>query len=118
MDDKHIVFDMDRLPKRNFRAQQIIANRYAVAVGQQIEQARYRLSRQIAELCVKHNDLVEIVTDGPFLKIQADCIVLTQEELADLMRKQFKAGLEHARGFMPVWESSALAAKPAQGGVK
>lgn len=104
----HTVFNMDLLPNRRLIVQMTLANRFASNVGQEIIAIREKLAREIAQKCIECNDLVEIVPDGVFVKVQADCIVMTSEELADLMRKQFKAGLEHAHGFMPVYEKGSV----------
>ena len=94
------IFNTDNLPKRRLVVQMTIANRFAAGAGREISAMREKIARQLAQKCVECDDLVEIVADDLFLKVQADCIIMTQNELADLMRAQFKAGLEHARGFM------------------
>lgn len=113
MEALHTVFNMDNLPNRRLIVQTTLANRFAANVGREIFSIRENLAREIAQKCIECDDLVQIVADGHFVKVQADCIVMTSDELAALMKKQFSAGLEHARGFMPTYESGALAAKPA-----
>lgn len=108
MDEFYSVFDSERLPGRRLRAITTITNRYAADVGRQIEKVRYDIARQIGELCAKNEELVKIEAEGPLIELRADLIVLTEGELHDLLREQFKAGIEHANSFgHPSWIAPA-----------
>lgn len=62
------------------------------------EQATKRLAAMISEL----PKALSVSTPMPgYCKVSADVIVLTSEEFADLMQRQFRAGVDHAQGFMP-----------------
>lgn len=103
------IFSTDNLPKRRLIVQMTLANRFAAGAGREISAMREKVARQVAQKCVEFDDLVEITIDGPFIQVQADCIVMTQNELADLMRAQFRAGLDHARGFLSIVERGGAA---------
>jgi hypothetical protein len=107
MDDR-TVFSTDDLPKRRLVVKATLATRSAINAEREIVILREQMVRQIAQKCVEHDDLVRIVPDGPFVSLTVDCIVLTTDELADLMRRQFHAGLEHARQFTRTWEPTAF----------
>lgn len=96
------IFSIDDLPKRRLAIKSTLANRFASDVGREVVIMRDKIARQIAQKCAECDDLVTITPNGPFLEVRADCIIMTTDELAELMRKQFRSGIEHATHFMPL----------------
>jgi hypothetical protein len=95
------IFSTDDLPKRRLYLKQTLANRNANDAGREISIMREQITKQIAQKCVENGELVSIVASDMFVAVVADCIILTTDELDALMRKQFRAGIDHARNFMP-----------------
>jgi adenylate kinase len=94
------VFNFDDLPKRNLYIKKTLTNLNAREVGQEISILREQIVKEVARKCAEHDGLVTISPSGVFVEVVADIIVLTSDEFADLMRRQFRDGLEHAHQFM------------------
>lgn len=95
------VFNSDDLPKRMLRVTHTLpAN--VKDVGAQMQYARQDILRRIADVIAKDDRFVKLVpSDGMFVHLNADFVVLTTDEYAELCREKFREGMQHATRFMP-----------------
>lgn len=59
-----------------------------------------KLANQICDLILSEPKFFNIRTEDNYTKIEVNVIVFTEEEFIAECKKQFKAGLEHARNFL------------------
>lgn len=94
-----VAFSTDHLPKRRLSVTATIVERYAGSSNNEISMLKNEVERAIARACAKDNDLVKIGAANGYVQLSADCIVMTTDEFAKVMRDQFDAGMQHARRF-------------------
>ena len=69
--------------------------------GELITHLRESAAKQMAREVCKKDGFFNVAIDSSGFGVQhMDCVVLTQEEYASALQKQFKAGVQHASGFM------------------
>lgn len=95
------VFSSDGLPGRSLRVQRTLpAN--ARDLGAQLHRARQDVIRETADRIGRDEHFVKLTpSDGVFVHLHVDCIVLTTDEYAELCREKFAQGLRHAQSFAP-----------------
>ncbi len=62
---------------------------------------RQKAARMLSERIMDEPKFYNLKIDKSYGELRVDVMVMTQVEYMDLCKRQFKAGLEHAQGFMP-----------------
>lgn len=97
------VFDHDKLQGRRLAARQEFAiPKYEL--DHALHLLREKMARQLSRTILEQEDFFLLKIQGEYGTLRADCFVLTEDELASVMRDQFKKGIEHANGFRPDWQ--------------
>lgn len=65
---------------------------------------RVEQSRKLALDIMSHRKFFELKIDRDYGTLRADIVVMTNQELADILREHFHKGVDHAQGYMPKWE--------------
>jgi arginine utilization protein RocB len=66
-----------------------------------LHEIKYNQARKLAQKILDKEKFFSLKIDKDYGQMQADVIVLTQEEYTNILKAKFKAGMDHARGFMP-----------------
>jgi len=74
-------------------------------MGQVLYEVKNKQARQLAEKILSIPKFFELKADSAYGAMRADVICLTQEDYTNILRERFKAGVDHARGFMPEWRN-------------
>ena len=105
-----VITSLDQLPERRIAVQtQLFVSRH-LTNDREIAIVKERMAMQIARKILEKDDLFNtriedfVAWGHKVMYVEADCIILTQEEYANIMREKFSQGLQHAQGFMPVQE--------------
>lgn len=98
---EHVIFSTEDLPKRRIGVRQVISNRMNENIGLQMQLTREKMFRMLSAQLAGDEQFVQMTATPDFVTLDIDCIVLTQDELRALMQAQFKAGIQHAQGFLP-----------------
>lgn len=98
------IFDINKLPDRRLSVRQVMALDSRIDIGEAIRIAKQQMARQLAQKIIDSDQFFwsrgDKIAQFSTVEYGADCIVLTQEEYAQLKRNSFKEGIEHASGFM------------------
>jgi len=96
------IYSSEDLPPRRLQIQALHQCNTRLDYGSMIQMQKENMARRIAQVIVDEKKFYDISIENDLAKMRVDVMVLTQDEYADIMRKQFKAGLNHAAGFMPM----------------
>jgi hypothetical protein len=98
------IFDINKLPERRLSSRCMIAIDSRIDINEAIHMSKQKMARQLAQKIIDDDQFFwsrgDKIAQFSTLEYGADCIVLTQEEYAQLKRQSFKEGVEHASGFM------------------
>jgi len=98
------IFDINKLPERRLSVRSVFSIDSRMNIGEAIEMCKQKMARQLAQKIIDSDEFFwsrgDKIAQFSTLEYGADCIVLTQEEYAQLKRNSFKEGIEHASGFM------------------
>jgi hypothetical protein len=98
------IFDINKLPERRLSIRCMISIDSRIDIGEVIHMSKQKMARQLAQKIIDDDQFFwsrdDKIAQFSTLEYGADCIVLTQEEYAQLKRQSFKEGVEHASGFM------------------
>lgn len=95
------IHSTDDPPPRKLAVKAQFAVRDAIPDGAVISILRDNAARDIAQKIIDESKFFEVKIDKMFGVLRADVIVLTEQEYVDLMRNQFRKGVDYAHGFMP-----------------
>lgn len=98
------ITDSNNLPPVRLVMIQQFATHQHMSPGEILHLTRTKIARELAEKIIREDKFFELKMIGEYGSLRTDCIVMTQQEYADFAREKFKQGLQHAQGFMPVWE--------------
>ena len=65
-----------------------------------LSKARSSISRQAAEKIVEQPRFFRLEVKDEYCTVEADMIVMTQDEYCEAMQKKFREGIDHANGFV------------------
>lgn len=60
---------------------------------------RHKTARAIAQKIVEQPKFFDLTIRDRYGSLQTDCVVFTEKEYADKLRKTFQEGVKHAQGF-------------------
>lgn len=95
------IFDSENMPGRRFKANLTFENTFQID-GEAVCAARSNIRNRIAQVCADDDDLVKITANANVINVSANCVILTEDELASLLEKQFSAGVEYERYSRPI----------------
>ena len=96
------IFDTQELPGRHLHSTaQFSLSQYGN--GRLIIESRQEVARACAELIVNDGDFFDYKERFGYATVRVDVVVMTQQELRQLMRNQFEAGQNHAIYNQPVY---------------
>ena len=72
--------------------------------GELVSLIEEQQARNLAKKIISDQKFFDLKISSDYGSIRADIIVMTNQELADIMREYFRKGVDHAQGFMPRWE--------------
>lgn len=98
------VFNSDILAKlRRLNVKNTVALHAHESLGREISIVKERMARQIAQKIMESPEFFKQENGGQYVTYHANVIVLTDDELAQVLREQFRKGIDHASGFMPTY---------------
>ena len=72
--------------------------------GEVLSVIKEQQARKLAQKIQIEKKFFDLKIDSGYGTLRSSIIVMTDQELADLLREQFRKGVDHAQGFMPTWE--------------
>lgn len=72
-------------------------------LGYLLHEIKRKQAHQLAEKILSEDKFFKLDIDKEYGSMRADVICLTQEEYANILKEKFKAGIQHAQGYMPAW---------------
>lgn len=95
------VFSTDDLPGRLLRVHRTLpAN--VKDLGALLQHARQDVYREVAAVLARDECFVKLTpSDGNFVSLRVDCVVLTTDEYEALCRTKFLEGVGYARRLLP-----------------
>lgn len=99
------IFDLKKLPERRVFVSKLIALHKHEDISREIQIIKEEIARRVAEVLLKDQSFFWSKGGqcGGFATLEygANCIVLTDEEFAEVKRQSFQDGIQHASGFRP-----------------
>ena len=97
------IFDINTSPVPLLRAEAVYAvHAWDRDCGRLLSEQRQRLAHQLAHKILDEEKFFLLKSDGRTATLKAGAVVMTEEELRQLMQDQFSKGVEHMRRFAPV----------------
>ena len=97
----NLIYDSYKPHQTSIRVKAEFAVGPRQSAGEITVMMRRKVSQAVTEKMLDRSDMFSIKIEKGYGEVAADIVALTHEELADLLRKQFRAGVAHASGFRP-----------------
>ncbi len=102
------IFDSEDVPKRRMYIEKVHVLMRNESTEDAVRNMRRNMATALAHKILETEpfffSVIDDVAGFTALRVEADCFVLTRQELKELMQSKFSDGVNHAQGFYPVPE--------------
>lgn len=98
------IFDVNDILSRRLSQKQQFSIHEHESVGEIEHLLRRKAACSIADMIIKEPAFFKLDISAMYGTLRTDAFIFTESEITALLRDRFDAGLNHARGFMPMWE--------------
>lgn len=99
------IYDTNDVPLR-LHVQQQFATHQHEELDAVLRILKEKSARMLAQKILDDKKFFDLKIERGYGSLRSSVIVMTEQEYADKLQSQFKAGALHAQGFMPKWEKA------------